>query len=142
MRCIHSRCAPVRAHTLPAVPASPQCAALASPGLSRTTPPAPTLQVALFKPAPAPAELLAGAPGGGSGRGSSTQEEDEPFLSDLRHTMEALAPDRGTSEWLVVGLTLIPKISWVSWRWVLGGCRARGGRDDQRQAVWVPKAVA
>lgn len=73
-------------------------------------------QVALFKPAPDAALLMQGglgAGGGGASAGTSSTQEDEPFLQDLRLTMESLRPDTSTSEWLLVGLTLLPKISWV-----------------------------
>ncbi|KAI7837872.1 hypothetical protein COHA_008359 [Chlorella ohadii] len=72
-----------------------------------------TFQVALFKP-PDPAALEGGQPRtgrlGGAGDGSSSggsSQSDEPFF-----TVQDVLPSKATSEWLVVGLTLLPKISW------------------------------
>lgn len=60
-------------------------------------------QVAMLKPAPAVEALETGR----SGRTSGTTDEGEPFL-----TMEDLRPSAATSQWLVVGITLLPKVSW------------------------------
>lgn len=72
-----------------------------------------TFQVALqFKPAADVAALAAGHAGSGGGRGSGrsscSTQEDEPFLS-----LHDLQPSKRTSEWVSVGITLLPKISWV-----------------------------
>ncbi|PSC67659.1 methyltransferase type 11 isoform A [Micractinium conductrix] len=57
----------------------------------------------MLKPAPAVEALETGR----SGRTSGTTDEGEPFL-----TMEDLRPSAATSQWLVVGITLLPKVSW------------------------------
>jgi len=61
-------------------------------------------QVSLFKPPPT--EVLEGG-AAASGSRQSSEGSQEPFL-----TMQDLQPSKETNEWLMVGLTLLPKISW------------------------------
>lgn len=68
-------------------------------------------QIAFFKPPPSGDALLGGCEGGGvqavQGERGSTTQDAEPFL-----TMQDLQPSKSTSEWIVVGITLLPKLAW------------------------------
>ncbi|KAI3431554.1 hypothetical protein D9Q98_004603 [Chlorella vulgaris] len=68
-------------------------------------------QIAFFKPPPSGNALLGGCEGGGvqavQGERGSTTQDAEPFL-----TMQDLQPSKSTSEWIVVGITLLPKLAW------------------------------
>ena len=58
----------------------------------------------MFNP-PDEAALLEG--GAVPGRDTSSSQTSEPFL-----TMHDLQPSKQTGEWLMVGITLLPKVSW------------------------------
>ena len=84
-------------------------------------------QVAMFKPPEASLLENGGGGGGAEGEGGagssrSSSQTSEPFLAAVKD----LQPSKKTSEWLMVGLTLLPKISW----WV-GAGNGVGGRRDR-----------
>ena len=87
-------------------------------------------QVAMFKPPDA--ALLENGGGGeaeGAGGGNSSRSSSQTVEPFLAAAVKDLQPSKKTAEWLMVGLTLLPKISWwvLRMEWVCQG----GGQGER-----------